>query len=39
MKGHTHADEWKKQLSKRMTGKGNPFYGKHHSEETRTSIL
>lgn len=28
-------DERKEKLSKRMTGEGNPFYGKHHSEETR----
>ena len=29
--GKTHSEEYKQ----RLRGKGNPFYGKHHTEETR----
>ena len=30
--------ELMKKLSKKFTGKGNPFYGKKHSEETRLKM-
>ena len=33
-KGYKHTDEWKHNQSIKMSGKNNPFYGKHHSEET-----
>lgn len=31
-------EEYKKFLSKRTTGKGNTFYGKRHSEETKEKL-
>ena len=31
-------DEQRKQISERMQGTGNPFYGKHHTEQTRKII-
>lgn len=37
-KGHRHTDESKRKMrenSPDYTGKNNPFYGKHHSEETK----
>lgn len=30
--------EMREAISKRVTGKGNPFYGKHHSEETKARL-
>lgn len=33
-KGTKHTDEWKKNMSERYSGDGNPFAGKHHTEET-----
>ena len=33
-KGHTHSEELKEEYRKRFSGINNPFYGKHHSEET-----
>ena len=35
--GH-HSEEYKERLKKERKGKGNPFYQKHHSEETRKKI-
>lgn len=32
--GYRLSQDMKDKLSKKMTGKGNPFYGKHHSKET-----
>jgi len=32
-KGKKHTDEWKKDLSIKNSGEGNPFYGKKHSEK------
>ena len=37
-KGYKHTDEWKHNQSIKMSGKNNPFYGKHHSEETKQKI-
>lgn len=34
-KGTKHTDEWKINMSERYSGDGNPFAGKHHSEESR----
>lgn len=31
-------EEQRKKLSERMQGDGNPFYGKHHTEQTRQMI-
>jgi len=33
-----HTEEWKQEMSNRNSGKGNPFYGKHHTEETKDII-
>ncbi len=38
LKGKTHSTEWSKKMSKKFSGEGNPFYGKHHSEETKKKI-
>ena len=37
-KGTKHTDEWKINMSERYSGDGNPFAGKHHSEESRKRI-
>jgi len=37
-KGKKRTDEFKKDLSERLKGKGNPFYGKKHKEETKNKI-
>jgi group I intron endonuclease len=34
-KGRTRSDEFKKKISNATKGNKNPFYGKHHSEESR----
>lgn len=31
-------DELRQELSEKMSGDGNPFYGKHHSEEVRLKL-
>jgi hypothetical protein len=36
--GRFHTEEWKLAMSQRMQGKGNHFYGRHHSNETRELI-
>lgn len=33
--GKQHTEEFKLYLSEKYTGEGNPFYGKHHTEETK----
>jgi hypothetical protein len=33
-----HSEEYKKNLSKKMKGEGNPFYGKKHTEKTKKKI-
>ena len=50
MKGTHHSEEWKKKMSKRMSGEKNPMfgkritgskhqmYGKHHSEESKRKM-
>ena len=37
-KGFRHSKKTKKLLSKQHSGKGNPFYGMHHSETTRRKM-
>ena len=36
--GYQHSEEFKKEQSERNSGENNPFYGKHHTEETRRKI-
>lgn len=38
MLGKMHTEEWKKEHSKRMLGKDNPFYNKTHTKEIREKI-
>ena len=50
MKGKQQSEEWKKKMSKRMSGEKNPMfgkritgskhqmYGKHHSEESKRKM-
>ena len=42
MIGREYKDEWKQNLSKarkgKFTGEKNPFYGKHHTEESKRKI-
>lgn len=38
VKKRWESEEYKDKQSKRMTGSGNPFYGKQHSEETKQKI-
>lgn len=33
-KGMKHTEEWKKKMSEKFSGKGNPFYGKRHPKKT-----
>ena len=37
-KSYGHSEKWKKEMSKLFSGKGNPFYGKHHSMESKEKI-
>jgi hypothetical protein len=37
-KGRNHTDEWKKELSKRNCGEGNPFFNKSHSEDSKKKM-
>lgn len=37
-RGKIISQETKEKLSKSMSGKGNPMYGKHHTEETKKRI-
>ncbi len=37
-KGRTHSDEYKHQLSVLNTGSGNPFFGRHHTEEMKQGL-
>lgn len=30
-----HTDKWKQNMSIKNSGEGNPFYGKHHTEESK----
>ena len=36
---HTCSDETKRKISEKTSGEKNPFYGKHHSEETIQQII
>jgi group I intron endonuclease len=36
--GVKKSDEQRKEISRRITGKGNPFYGKKHTKETKSLI-
>lgn len=36
--GYDHTKKHKDYISKKYTGKGNPFYGKHHSKETKKKL-
>lgn len=38
LQGKKWSEEHKKLISKKFSGKGNPFYGKHHSNETKKKI-
>ena len=38
LKGKTHSTEWSQIMSEKFSGQGNPFYGKHHTEETKQKI-
>jgi len=38
LKGNKWSKEQKEIISKMFTGEGNPFYGKHHTEETKKLI-
>ena len=38
LQGKTWSEEQKLLMSMLFSGKGNPFYGKHHSEETKKKI-
>lgn len=33
-----HTEEWKKDISERNSGEGNPFYGHKHSQETKEKM-
>lgn len=37
-KGRKRSEDFKRQCSERTEGKNNPFYGKHHTEETRKTL-
>ena len=32
------SEKWKKSMSETMSGEGNPFYGKHHTDESKKKI-
>lgn len=36
--GKVHSEEWKNKLSKRMSGKNNPQYGKKYTKETKEKM-
>lgn len=38
LKGKKWTKEQRELMAKKMSGSGNPFYGKHHSEETKQKI-
>lgn len=38
VRGYKHTEEWKQKMSKARSGKNNPNYGKHLSEETKQKI-
>ena len=37
-KGIKQSEESKRKISEKMTGENHPFYGKHHTEETKENI-
>lgn len=38
LQGKTHSQEWKDTISELFTGEGNPFFGHHHTEESKEKI-
>lgn len=38
MKGRKASDEYRKKCSQRLSGSGNPMFGKHHSSKTKEKI-
>lgn len=36
--GYNHTKEWKKEAKARSSGENNPFYDKHHTEETKEKL-
>ena len=38
LKGHYWSEEQKQLMSEKFSGEHNPFFGKHHSEETKQKI-
>ena len=36
--GYKHTEEWKKEQSQRIRGQNHPYFGKHHTEETKKKI-
>jgi len=39
LKGKTRSLETRKKMSEAQKGKKHPFYGKHHSEETKRKMV
>lgn len=39
MKGKHHTEEWKQSMSKKLSGKDNPFYGKKHTKKSLQKMI